>query len=857
MLNTDRMHIRLFLQGVECPISRCSVNSGVTTSAQITLLPTEKLVDIRPGTQVVVGYYDPDGAAPVTGVPQTFYSVLFCGYVRSVVEDRSAVSRGAVLNCEGDMTLLDRFQVYIFSAESDVMSRSAAFVGASKFLYSVGGVSGLGNIVKEAFETSAVVHTPGFENTRGIARSIVGIIERAVGVTKDVTYRSNTSPPTPANVDAQTAALEASAQTSPPVAQPAAPVDHSHGRYAQHEYFALVNAQTHLPYQIGALPLDYSVYKILAGAVSADTVAALGDQMHGVSSLLILIRTLIGRFYHGLFSVATPRAVPTAQSVNAPQIQSIRADLLSNSSSTVLRVFEKVFRAQKVDELQGLTRQLTAAVSGLESDILQIVSDALSDNGKKWFNLCAAAKKPTIARVVYQTLLGVVGPHSGEQGWDGALTPREAVVAEGYVLEIISALAAAQEVATTQQTPPRILTTLILPDLFFSTPPTCNVLFPNQLFSVNLSTPLMDRATRLMLYTDVGNLSAQGEDEQDKTQAVGKAYYAPSNAWFRDSQGTTKLQLPPELPALLPHEVHTGIVPVMSNAAQLDAIFKKPVQLGQATPEDATATMMRVANFRLLDERYKNVTLSTAGPFNPFVCNGLPCAIIDDVPGEVGEPRVYIGLLQSVSHDISSTGATTSYSLTHVRRTTDVDAVFASIAEGFNLPPNVGFEDLCRPFWYDEQYSLSQIGKALYTPLLGCGSVQDSVPPSIEKDAMSINPADTRDQTPTHSTSTAIASAYAPYRRLTAPQERQRYVHSYVRRDVADISDLLGARGLYNWASVPLVVNPAAACPTGFSAAFGSIKAGAHSATDVEDVLKEKLDGAKSYKTSTNKGAFR
>lgn len=869
MLRTHRMHLRLFLQGIECPISRCAVSSSVTTTAQITILPTPDLPELRPGTQVVVGYYDPDGAPPVTvsdtgastptPVEKTSYSVLFCGYIRSYVEEHAAVGRGAVLQCESDITYLDRFHVYFFDPSHDLMSRQAAFVGASKFVNSVNETPGLGQIIKESFDISAKVDTPGFENTRGIGRSVVGIIERTMGVTKGAKY--DVEHPMK-QAKAATATLRAAnGADGTEAAQKSAAAEKTHGRYAQHEYFSIVNAQTHIAYQIGALPLDFSSYGILTGAVASDIVARLGDQLHGVNTLFTVLRTVVGRLYHAFFSVATPRAVPgTVESVNRAQIQSIRADLLASSSApaTLGDVLGKLL-------VTGDTRRLLRTAERLLAEPELRAADyrpLLSSNAQKWFDKADTQYQQQLLQSLYETLLGVIEPKlslrddAGDFAWDGALTPPERAVAEAYVLQMIELFARYQSTSVTEVAPPRILTTLIVPDLFFTTPPTCNVLFPNQLFGISLNFPAMDRATRMMLYTDLGDVQSQNGEGQSSAAATGIAYYAPSNEWFQASQGQIKFSPSSVLPVLMPHERFTGIVPALRNVSQLDVIFKSMVGRGQTPATERTRAMMRLANFHLLDERYRNTTLSVSGPFNPYACPGLPCAVIDTTDRTI-EPRIYQGLLQSVSHDISSTGAGTSYTLTHVRRTTEVDEIFAQIGQQFGLPDNVGAEDLYRPIWYDEQYALANIGQALYVPLLGCGSVQDAVPASVQKDAVSIDVADPSRQTPTYRTHTAVAAALRPYLTLDSVEARTAYVHNYVRRDVADIADLLGPHGLYSWQSAPYVVDAATGCPPGFAPENGTVGDGHPPSIDPAAVLMDKREAARRYQRSTEKGAFR
>jgi len=834
MLRSDRVHLRLFVQGVECPIGQCTVSTAVMPTATIVVLPTHQLREIIPGSQVVVAYLDPDGAPPVTSAPKSNYSLLFNGYVRSVTETHAAAGRGATLQCDGDITLLERFQTYFFDTGGDLLSRKKNFVGASKFHQSITHQTAtIGTAIAQAFELSTEVATPGFANSTGIVRGVVALLERAIGVSKGRDFK-------PAQPDAADALNEV---TNDLAAQRAKESDaKSHGHYAQHDFFAIMDAQTHILYQLGGLSQDLSAFAVLREAISQDVVAQLGDQVHGLVDLLTLSRIIIGRAYHGMYAVSTARAVPPVVTLNAPLLPQIRADIVPSGAlaDTAQAVLGGLFSLSSLADAQRILRELIEPpLQGPRASVVSL----LSAPAQVWYRRTDETRRVLLDEELLRVAVSNI---ELTDGWDGALNRPARMRAEADLLAVVNVLAAAQagDVAV-EESAPRVLTSLIMPDLFFSTPPTCNVLFPNQISNLSYRYAGMDRPTRLMLYVDPGNLQ---QEEGDVASVVVKTYYAPQAELFATSQGQLKLTTPDELPPLLQHERYTGIVPLFHNITKLDTIKAANAQRISVNDD---VIYLRMANFQLMDARYRSGQLSVSGPFNPFACPGFPCAVMDSAPNDPS-PRVYVGLLQSVAHDVSSTNASTSYTITHARLSTDVDDVF-KIAD-----PSGAYsaEDMCRPIWYDDQYSLANIGQALYQTLLGCGSVQDSVPQSEPFDTKSYE-ISTKVDVPTHKTSTALAFYLRTYGGLQTRDARLNFVHSYVRRPVADLNDVIGPRGLYSWVSAPQVADAQGDCPPGRRPAHGTHGASRAPVFDPLVILEDKRGAARRYAQGARKAAFR
>ena len=151
--NVERLHVRLFLEGIEVPIIaatvNCSMNSPV--SAQFELVPTDAALRFKPRTTVHAFFLDtgdpnyiPDTKTGLLPIGPDVYKLLFCGEVFDIVFSKSgAGSRSIVLNCLDFSSLLDTTYIYLLrlATGSDapggrtvVSGSQAVFLGAPELL---------------------------------------------------------------------------------------------------------------------------------------------------------------------------------------------------------------------------------------------------------------------------------------------------------------------------------------------------------------------------------------------------------------------------------------------------------------------------------------------------------------------------------------------------------------------------------------------------------------------------------------------------------------------------------------------------------------------------------------------------
>jgi len=156
--NVERLHIRLFLEGVEIPVIaatvNCSMNSPV--SAQFEIVPTDAALRFKPRTTVHAFFLDTsdpkyiaDEDTGLLPVGPDIYKLLFCGEVFDIVFSKSgAGSRSIVLNCLDFSSLWDTTYIYLLrfatgvgdsSGGRNVVSGSqAVFLGSPELLDDTG-----------------------------------------------------------------------------------------------------------------------------------------------------------------------------------------------------------------------------------------------------------------------------------------------------------------------------------------------------------------------------------------------------------------------------------------------------------------------------------------------------------------------------------------------------------------------------------------------------------------------------------------------------------------------------------------------------------------------------------------------
>ena len=229
----------------------------------------------------------------------------------------------------------------------------------------------------------------------------------------------------------------------------------------------------------------------------------------------------------------------------------------------------------------------------------------------------------------------------------------------------------------TEEIPDRLGTTVIAPELLFSPPPRCNVIFPDFYTNLDYQRNFLGEPTRLMLRA--------GEVRKNDIFSGGyskmKIFFAPDTETVR---GAVKMGTKEFAKSVMPHEVHTGIVPSQQQIPWAGAYRLKV--------KGRTEYVQRLANYLYLKQRYGQRNATVNGVFMPQLLIGFPVLIIDklvenpevfDQWAELADadiekqqefltanvPEQYLGVIQSIAHtlkyDVLGTSVGVSYLRTH------------------------------------------------------------------------------------------------------------------------------------------------------------------------------------------------
>ncbi len=238
----------------------------------------------------------------------------------------------------------------------------------------------------------------------------------------------------------------------------------------------------------------------------------------------------------------------------------------------------------------------------------------------------------------------------------------------------------------------RLLTQFFRPDIWFAAPPACNIIFPEEVQTLNFNRDPLRETTRLQLSTFSSTI---GDDV-----IVNSTYYAPK---LEKEQSLASAGLGTAQKAFIyPHEKFSGIVPKMERMsdlpfyARMSSDQKVATESGASTGaagEDADNQLEqwaeRTAAFTFLSYRYSARQLSLSMKFTPRLVLGYPALVIDRVnPESLGvedvetspfRPNHFLGMIRTVTHTLNQSGGNTSVSLSHVRlHRADMDDLFAS-----------------------------------------------------------------------------------------------------------------------------------------------------------------------------------
>lgn len=188
------------------------------------------------------------------------------------------------------------------------------------------------------------------------------------------------------------------------------------------------------------------------------------------------------------------------------------------------------------------------------------------------------------------------------------------------------------------------------PQIFFNVPPTCNILFPEHIKTINYSSNALEAPTRLLMEVNPLIFGDSGIKAGYYFSDMGE--YVNSEKMLQDMKG---LPLNMFMSAYSPDDYERypqAAYMQLSNSMYLATVLKT-----KETEQDKKLqqNMCRLAQYMYLKKKYERRPLDIVGCFNPYFCVAFPGVVLDNSTSFMAKPL-------SVTHSISAGGdATTSY----------------------------------------------------------------------------------------------------------------------------------------------------------------------------------------------------
>jgi len=595
--------LRLFLEGVETPVIGASIQVApdTPTAASIQVVATDKILDLLPRTLVHLFFYDFVNASTLgSPMDETIdeqnarYKLMFVGEVQGISFMKDAGQRAATLQCVDLSNYWDTTYQYNFGGSLFSGQRQAAFIGAGTNL--LGGPLGHG-VGKFAGLLSA--RSVNFPELKGLLAGIVRILEAIGG-----SYYGETT------------------------------------FKGANDFTSIAELRLKILQQITAAEKDDSSAKLFARKAFN---MWMNRQMGSLGKLVTfrgVVQILQQFIFHGIYPCPAPMYQGAEKGLKKTKISAldIQKDPRARGFIQQITKLRKVLMASKngvslyptAIQVGAVTYKQTTAekISGsqvyinLRNSLIQVqtVHSAITTAGVPKIpgleaEVGAITKSLTI---VAQHIGGLDSPLSTEML--GSTAHRDAA---GNALDravaacdIILGLRTKTKRQVTYDKLDRLNNQILRPDVWFVSPPRCNVLFPEMYQSFQWSRNFMREVSRMELQTT--------NEVLGDSQLFNGKYYAPNVESMRNGLRLSSRQFGG---LILDHELLTGIIPMYEKMAEANLYAMKSRQV---TAKGAKVDYaQRAVNHQYFKHRFASRQMSAEGRFNPWFVPGFPSVLID------------------------------------------------------------------------------------------------------------------------------------------------------------------------------------------------------------------------------------
>ena len=648
-----RLHLRLFIEGVEIPVIAADVQSvtGSAAVAAVQIPANDYAMDLRPRSIVHLFAYDYFGGnigervsvrqegltvQERAGIPddevairpakklensQDFslsdlqnqnYGLLFGGELMGISLQKTPTRRGIVLQCADFSSYWDIALQYMVSGYS--LGRGgirARFSNYNTTLFR-DFFRGSGDVIAKVMSTAPRSH----KHLKGtLLGGLMNLIEAVGG-----TYYGDKAV------------------------------------MGANDFFSIAEMRLHLTQMVGANPFPSGDEKRLLRARGFNSLfrrnlSGLGKQV----SIRAVLQALEKYIFHQVVPITSPRYIPAQLDPNADgfEVISIRQDKKAAKLVTLARslgikcnnMIERIEAASArnysdpSDEAGGLKIELTKMIQqarNAENTARNIGrEDATGADEPTYLGLLDVAQAFASSAERFRRVLSISTKGGVVQlPQDGSGNAQRAIkllkeVRDDLMPKVKRAKRRARVKKTLRQPdpPPRLLQQIYRPDVWMVAPPRNNVLFPELYTQFNYGRDFNAEVTRLLLRT---HSALFGSD-----QFFDGFYFAPNQVRGQRTgkRNRKKVQSTGERPAhvvkdMMEHELYTGVIPTFERMSDLNL---HALRRNGTTVIDGMKVgfAQLAANHIFFQYRFRSRRLSLEGKFNPYFALGFPSLVID------------------------------------------------------------------------------------------------------------------------------------------------------------------------------------------------------------------------------------
>ena len=696
-----RLNLRLFLEGQETPVVSASVTAKITSpaTASIQVVATDKILNLKPRTLVHLFFldsYEADekgvpyppldvgAAAKKQGLPENValndpaqnkrYKLLFSGEILGLGFAKTAGSRQAVLKCADFTSYWDSAKQF-YKAQNVMSSQNSnrviSFIGGSTQTYN--SFLGYGSSGKELYNLlkSSPATKPGMT---GLLGGIVHVMESMGGVSNKPDARFK----------------------------------------GVNDFFSMAELRLRLMEMVGALEYDKTAKYLLKGRRFRRWMTKKIKALGGIASYRDVINEVMRHIHH--ITAPNPVAyfnpggaktkIKVTSTVRIPNKDVAAIDkivALLTECQAALTKSESMIALQSDFEASFAPNSEPGSTNTVKGWITAWVVDGVGQKNPKIQVLLNALSPSTRAAVdpkvlaTYQEKSAAVVP--GAFSFNSVDYKETADAYNGLAASLVATKKGTSGTRTTTkevESNKGLYNTLLIPECWFVAPPRCNIIFPDMYGSFTFSRSFLRETTRLQITVSSRREIVAGTGIYSGLNfgGVRKVYKAPDTTLMKAiGVGPATKQIK----RLMPHEIHGGIIPGFEWMGQINQLLPAD---GKKKSKKRTDYINRLVSYQFLKRRFSARTLAGNGKMNPYLVPGFPAVVMDrTVTSSMAEyapkkthaqllemvknkqvtaPTQYIGLVHSVTHQVSQAGGSTSFQLSHVR-TLDEDREFLGL----------------------------------------------------------------------------------------------------------------------------------------------------------------------------------